>query len=203
MSYALRLLVVAGAALALTSCGSSSKSENAANTTQSQAAQSGGATGVTGASGASGATSSQTAPKKKKGSAGDVSRANGTGGSGVPANTSGGSGSSGGGGAGDQTAIDQQKSDTAAQRKARRKARRKRDAAPFFTSKQVYKQGKGGCHLLGVNAIAREYRAASFKPKDVASAYADAWVKGGAPERSRKAMFRGCLAGLKDNLAGR
>ena len=30
-----------------------------------------------------------------------------------------------------------------------------------------------------------------------------AWVKGGAPERSRNAMYRGCLAGLRENLAGR
>jgi hypothetical protein len=204
MSYASRLLVVVGAALVLTSCGGSSKSKDAAGTTPSQPAPSAAATGVTGASGASGATSSQTGPGKRKGSRGGASRANGTGGSGLPASTSGGkSGGSGSSGAGDQTASDQKKSDTAAQRKARRRARRERDAAPFFTSKQVYKQGKGGCHLLGINAIAREYRAASFKPKDVAKAYADAWVKGGAPERSRKAMFKGCLAGLKDNVAGR
>lgn len=196
MSYASRLLVVVGAALALTSCGGSSKSENATRTTPSQPSQ--GTTGVTGASGASGATSSQPAPGKHKTSTGGVTRPKGTGGSGIPASTSG--GTSGGS---TNTSNGSGKSDTAARRKARRRARRKRDAAPFFTSKQVYKQGKGGCHLLGINAIAREYRAASFKPKDVATAYAAAWVKGGAPERSRNAMFRGCLAGLKDNLAGR
>ena len=182
MSGRCLLMVAAGAALTLGSCGGSSKGDDVAAKTATQAAAAT-SQSTAGASGTAGSTAAGKGSAKKRAKGGQATE---TGGASPVAKTS-----------TPAKAADGKRSSS--KRRSSSRKRKKRDSsAPFFTSKQVYKQGKGGCKILGINAIVREWEAKSFKPTDVAKAYADAWVKGGAPARTHDPMYRGCLAGLRE-----
>ena len=50
--------------------------------------------------------------------------------------------------------------------------------------------------MLGLKRVATEYRSKSLKPRDVAEAYTQSYVKADLPSYGRSSVFRGCLAGL-------
>jgi hypothetical protein len=60
----------------------------------------------------------------------------------------------------------------------------------------LYKQGKIVCPGFPIEQLAREYKAKSQKPKDVARAYANAYVPAKL-SGNREAFYEGCLAGLQ------
>jgi hypothetical protein len=77
-----------------------------------------------------------------------------------------------------------------------RPPRRIQDRRGLFSTRKVFRYGKLGCKSFGPEHIKQEWGAKSLKSTDVAQAYANAWASV-APLRTRKAMYRGCLAGLR------
>jgi hypothetical protein len=74
------------------------------------------------------------------------------------------------------------------------------DRHGVFSTRKVFQYGKLGCKSFGPEHIKQEWGAKSLKSTDVAQAYANAWASV-APLRTRKAMYRGCLAGLRQRRA--
>jgi hypothetical protein len=77
-----------------------------------------------------------------------------------------------------------------------RRPPRIQDRHGLFSTRRVFRYGKVGCKSFGPEHIKKEWGAKSLKSTDVAAAYANAWASV-APLRTRKAMYRGCLAGLR------
>jgi hypothetical protein len=99
----------------------------------------------------------------------------------------------------------QHRSDTGAKKGGGTKGPRKAKPGSGFNvapsqrpavKRKLYRDEKGACHVLGLEEVAREYKAKSLEPRDVAKAWADAWMKVGFPAYTRKPVYEGCLAGL-------
>jgi type IV secretory pathway VirB10-like protein len=89
------------------------------------------------------------------------------------------------------TDKEQRKTDKEKQGKQKPKS-----AWDIFSTKDLYEQGRVACRTLGLERLAIEYEAPSRTAGDVAKVYADAYIRGGAPERVWKPIYEGCAAGL-------
>jgi hypothetical protein len=173
-----RLLVALLAALplALAACGGSdSKDQGAQSTTDTVASGTGGATGATGASGAKGTRAGGTTGSSGK-------KSSGSGGSG--GSTSGGSTANSGG------TIEANKKKVQSILKKRKKP--KFLPGSFIGQRsQLFAQSKQVCKALTLDGLAHEYNVSPKTPAAVAQRYAKAY-----PPSIRKAVYRGCKAGL-------
>ena len=52
-----------------------------------------------------------------------------------------------------------------------------------------------GCQAFGAERLAKDYKARSTRPRDIAEAYAKAFTKV-APKKTYEPIYRGCLRAL-------
>jgi hypothetical protein len=171
------LTLIAASLLALSSCGGGSDSPNDSGS----AADAGAGT----SSGATAPQPSNTGPSGATGKTKEHAQGKGTGTGGSSAGTTGSpSTTSGSGGA-------------AAPAKSRQKGKPKLPPVDRAAAKRdLYNTHKAACRVLGLKRVATEYGAKSLRPRDVAKAYTQSYVKAKLPSYGRRSVFRGCLAGL-------
>ncbi len=85
---------------------------------------------------------------------------------------------------------------------ARTKHQKKKDkgkqqsAWDKVSKRRLYRDARVSCRVFGLRQVATEYNAKSLTAADAAEAYADAFVRTGAPEWTREPTYDGCVAGL-------
>jgi hypothetical protein len=189
----LPLLIALVAALALPSCGGGDDESTA--TVRTNEVPSGTTGPVAGTTGGAGATKRKRAREAR---GGKNAGGSGTGGAGADkpnGGGSGGSGSSGGSSSGGASGGGNANSGGYVPPQAGPGGGR------TALQEDLFRQGKIVCRAFPLNVLARENRAPSKRPPDVARAYSENYILGNRPG-DRQAVYEGCLAGIQARLKG-